>query len=63
MRSHPIVGGLLLAGLLAAATPAAASGLQIAPTGLQIAPGGPAQALWLTNTGDRELRAQERAYR
>jgi len=63
MRSHPIVGGLLLAGLLAAATPAAASGLQIAPTGLQIAPGGPAQALWLTNTGDRELRAQVRAYR
>ena len=63
MRSHPIVGGLLLAGLLAAASSAVASGLQIAPTGLQIAPGGPAQALWLTNTGDRELRAQVRAYR
>jgi len=63
MCSHPIVRGLMLAGLLVAATSAAASGLQVAPTGLQLVPGGPAQALWLTNTGDRELRAQVRAYR
>jgi fimbrial chaperone protein len=62
MCSHPIAGGLLLAGLLAAASSAAASGLQVAPTGLQLVPGGPAQGLWLTNTGDRELRAQVRAY-
>ena len=55
--------GALLAGLLAVATHASASGLQIAPTGLQIVPGGPAQALWLTNTGDHELHAQVRAFR
>lgn len=54
--------GILLACLLAAASHASASGLQIAPTGLQIVPGGPAQALWLTNTGDRELHAQVRAF-
>lgn len=63
MCSHTIVRGLTLAGLLVAASSAAASGLQVAPTGLQLVPGGPAQALWLTNTGDRELRAQVRAYR
>ena len=54
--------GLALACLLAAASNASASGLQIAPTSLALAPGGPAQALWLTNTGDHELRAQVRAY-
>lgn len=54
--------GIVLACLLAAASHASASGLQIAPTGLQIVPGGPAQALWLTNTGDHELHAQVRAF-
>ena len=48
---------------LANVAPAAlASGLQIAPTGLEFAPGGAAQALWLTNTGERELRAQVRTF-
>jgi fimbrial chaperone protein len=54
--------GFALAGLLVAASSAAASGLQIAPTGLSLTVGGPAGALWLTNTGDKELRAQVRAY-
>ncbi|HET7925382.1 MAG TPA: molecular chaperone, partial [Rhodanobacteraceae bacterium] len=48
---------------LAAASDASASGLQIAPTSLEMASAGPAQALWLTNTGDHELRAQVRAYK
>jgi fimbrial chaperone protein len=63
MCSHTLLRGLALACLLAAAPHAAASGLQIAPTGLAFASGGPAQALWLTNTGDHELRAQVRAFR
>jgi fimbrial chaperone protein len=62
MCSHTLPRGLALACLLAAAFDASASGLQIAPTSLTLATGGPAQALWLTNTGDRELRAQVRAY-
>ncbi|HVT33239.1 MAG TPA: molecular chaperone [Rhodanobacteraceae bacterium] len=63
MCSHTLVRGLALAGQLAAAPHAAASGLQIAPTSLALAAGGPAQAIWLTNTGDRLLRAQVRAFR
>ena len=63
MRSLAVLRGFALAGLLVAASNAAASGLQIAPTGLSLTVGGPAQALWLTNTGDRELRAQVRAFR
>lgn len=63
MRSLSLLRGAVLACLLAAASHASASGLQIAPTGLTLSPGGPAQALWLTNTGDRELHAQVRAYR
>jgi fimbrial chaperone protein len=63
MCSHTLLRGLALACLLAAAPHAAASGLQIAPTGLAFASGGPAQALWLTNTGDHELHAQVRAFR
>jgi fimbrial chaperone protein len=55
--------GLALACLLAAASDASASGLQIAPTSIEMASAGPAQALWLTNTGDHELRAQVRAYK
>ena len=62
MCSHTLPRGLALACLLAAAFDASASGLQIAPTSLTLATGGPAQALWLTNTGDHELRAQVRAY-
>ena len=62
MCSHTLPRGFALACLLAAAFDASASGLQIAPTSLTIATGGPAQGLWLTNTGDRELRAQVRAY-
>ena len=63
MRSPLPVRGLALACLLAAAFDASASGLQIAPTSLEMAAAGPAQALWLTNTGDHELRAQVRAYK
>ncbi|HVV97758.1 MAG TPA: molecular chaperone [Rhodanobacteraceae bacterium] len=63
MCSHTLVRGLALACLLAAAPHAAASGLQIAPTSLTLASGGPAQAVWLTNTGDSVLRAQVRAFR
>lgn len=62
MRSPLPVRGFALACLLAAAFDASASGLQIAPTSLEMASAGPAQALWLTNTGDHELRAQVRAY-
>ena len=62
MCSHTLPRGFALACLLAAAFDASASGLQIAPTSLTIATGGPAQGLWLTNTGERELRAQVRAY-
>ena len=62
MRSPLPMRGLALACLLAAASDASASGLQIAPTSLEMAVAGPAQALWLTNTGDHELRAQVRAY-
>jgi fimbrial chaperone protein len=63
MRSPLPMRGLALACLLAAAFDASASGLQIAPTSLEMAAAGPAQALWLTNTGDHELRAQVRAYK
>lgn len=63
MRSLLPVRGLALACLLAAASHASASGLQIAPTSIEMASAGPAQALWLTNTGDHELRAQVRAYK
>ena len=63
MRSPLPVRGLALACLLAAASDASASGLQIAPTSIEMAAAGPAQALWLTNTGDHELRAQVRAYK
>ena len=52
----------LACALVTAAPAAVASGLQIAPTGLEFAPGGAAQALWLTNTGERELRAQVRTF-
>ena len=62
MCSHTLPRGMILACVLAAAFDASASGLQIAPTSLTLAAGGPAQALWLTNTGDHELRAQVRAY-
>jgi len=63
MCSPSLTRGVALACLLAAAPYASASGLQVAPTSLTLAPGGPAQALWLTNTGDHELHAQVRAYR
>ena len=63
MRSPLPMRGLALACLLAAASDASASGLQIAPTSIEMAAAGPAQALWLTNTGEHELRAQVRAYK
>jgi fimbrial chaperone protein len=62
MCSRTLLRGVALACSLAAASNASASGLQIAPTSLTLAANGPAQALWLTNTGDHELRAQVRAY-
>lgn len=53
---------LALAGTFALASTASASGLQVAPTALEFTPGATAQALWLTNTGETELRAQVRAF-
>lgn len=48
--------------LLVVCGPVGASGLQVAPIGLEFTPTSPAQGLWLTNTGDRELRAQVRMF-
>lgn len=62
MCSPSLHRGVVLACLLAAASHVSASGLQVAPTSLEFSPSGPAQALWLTNTGDHELRAQVRAF-
>jgi fimbrial chaperone protein len=60
IRAHvhrlPLVAALLTGPL------ASASGLQVAPTGLEFANDAAAQALWLTNTGDGEMRAQVRAF-
>jgi fimbrial chaperone protein len=53
---------LLSSAVLAAALPAAASSLQVAPTGLAFAGAESAQALWLTNTGSEELAAQVRVF-
>ena len=50
---------LLIAGLLVACSPVGASGLQVAPIGLEFTPASPAQGLWLTNTGERELRERQ----
>ena len=61
MRLHAALR-VLIAGLLAACGPAVASGLQVAPIGLEFTPASPAQGLWLTNTGDRLLRAQVRVF-
>ena len=63
MCSPSLSRGVALACLLAAASQASASGLQVAPTSLELAAAGPAQALWLTNTGDHALHAQVRAYK
>ncbi|HKE49710.1 MAG TPA: molecular chaperone [Rhodanobacteraceae bacterium] len=63
MCSPSLTRGVALACLLAAASQASASGLQVAPTSLELAASGPAQALWLTNTGDHALHAQVRAYK
>lgn len=62
MRSHSQPLQLALGTLLAVASTASASGLQVAPTGLEFASAAGAQALWLTNTGDAVLRAQVRAF-
>lgn len=61
MRAH-MHGLPLVAALLATSPIASASGLQVAPTGLEFASDAAAQALWLTNTGEGELRAQVRAF-
>lgn len=61
MRSQLPARGLL-AGLLATCGPAFASGLQVAPIGLELTPASSAQGLWLTNTGDKPLRAQVRVF-
>ena len=63
MCSPSLSRGVALACLLAAASQASASGLQVAPTSLELGAAGPAQALWLTNTGDHALHAQVRAYK
>lgn len=47
----------------ATAMAAQAADLQVAPISLQFAPADKAQALWLTNSGDRPLHAQVRVYR
>jgi fimbrial chaperone protein len=61
-RAHGQPLQLALGTLLAVASTASASGLQVAPTGLEFASTVGAQALWLTNTGDAVLRAQVRAF-
>ncbi|HEY6941176.1 molecular chaperone [Dokdonella sp.] len=57
-----VVCGIVLAALLMTAGKVGASGLQVAPIGLEFTPSSSAQGLWLTNTGDRELRAQVRVF-
>lgn len=61
MRWNTALRGLA-AGLSVASGLVCATGLQVAPTGLEFTPSSPAQGLWLTNTGDRELHAQVRAF-
>jgi fimbrial chaperone protein len=61
MRLQTALHGLF-AGLLVACGPVGASGLQVVPIGLEFTPANPAEGLWLTNTGDRELRAQVRVF-
>lgn len=51
------------AALAVAACPALAAGLQVTPTNLVIARDRPADALWLSNTGQETLRAQIRVFR
>ncbi|QWP77423.1 molecular chaperone [Lysobacter sp. K5869] len=53
----------LSAALAAAACPGLAAGLQVTPTTLTLARDRPADALWLSNTGQETLRAQVRVYR
>jgi fimbrial chaperone protein len=53
---------VLMAGLMVVSGSVGASGLQVAPIGLEFTPTSAAQGLWLTNTGDRELRAQVRVF-
>ncbi|HEU4664740.1 MAG TPA: molecular chaperone [Dokdonella sp.] len=57
-----VVCGIVLAALLMTAGEVGASGLQVAPIGLEFTATSSAQGLWLTNTGDRELRAQVRVF-
>jgi len=57
-----VVRSILFAALLTTAGKVGASGLQVAPIGLELTPSSSAQGLWLTNTGDRELRAQVRVF-
>ena len=61
MRRH-VVRSIVLSALLMTAGKVGASGLQVAPIGLELTPSSQAQGLWLTNTGDRELRAQVRVF-
>lgn len=45
------------------APPSQASGLQVSPIGLNLAASAPADALWLTNTGNDTVHAQVRVFR
>lgn len=53
----------LAAAMAASAGPAPAAGLQVTPTQLTLARDRPAEALWLSNTGQATLRAQLRVFR
>lgn len=62
-RRCPIGGRLFIAALMLYSLAAAATGLQVTPTSLTVEANRSAAGLWLSNTGERPLHAQVRAYR
>jgi fimbrial chaperone protein len=62
MPCFPIARHVLLAATFAAASHAAATGLQVAPTSLSLAASQNADGIWLSNTGSGPLHAQVRVY-
>lgn len=57
-----LLSGLAAAASLLAATAAGAAGLSVTPISLEFSRAAPAQALWLSNTGDQKIDAQLRAF-
>jgi len=62
-RFAKIALGLCFACGMLGVPPASAGGLQVLPTTLSLAPDKNAGGLWLSNTSDRPINAQVRAYR